>query len=68
MFVDTKFVKWIEKLSDNTSFGCMFCKKKEIKLSNMGIQLVISHKDSQVHEKAENKKLEIEKFFKKHVK
>ena len=46
----------------------MFCKKKGIKLSNMGIQSVILHKGSQAHEKAENKKLEIERFFKKHVK
>ena len=34
----------------------------------MGIQSVILHKGSQAHEKAENKKLEIERFFKKHVK
>ena len=34
----------------------------------MGIQSVISHKGSQAHEKAENKKLEIGRFFKKHVK
>ena len=65
--VDPRFTKWIEKLSDNTIFGCKFCKKKGIKLSNMGIQSVISYKVSQAHEKAENKKLEIEKFFKKHV-
>ena len=38
------------------------------KLSNMGIQSVISHKGSQAHDKAENEKLEIERFFKKHVK
>ena len=66
--VDPRFTKWIEKLSDNTIFGCMFCKKKGMKLSNMGIQSVISHKGSQAHEKAENEKLEIERFFKKHVK
>ena len=60
--------KWIEKLSDNTIFDCKFCKKKGIKLSNLGIQSVISHKGSQAHEKAENEKLEIERFFKKHVK
>ena len=61
-------MKWIEKLSDNTIFGRKFCKKKGIKLSNMGIQSVISHKGSQAHDKAENEKLEIERFFKKHVK
>ena len=42
--VDPRFTKWIEKLSDNTIFGRKFCKKKGIKLSNMGIQSVISHK------------------------
>ena len=34
----------------------------------MGIQSFISHKRSQAHEKVENEKLEIERFFKKHVK
>ena len=34
----------------------------------MGIQSVISQKGSQAHEKAENEKLEIERFFKKHIK
>ena len=66
--VDRRFMKWIEKLSYNTVFGCTFCKKKGIKLSNMCIQSVISHKGSQAHDKAENEKLEIERFFKKHVK
>ena len=66
--VNPRFTKWIEKLSDNTIFGSKFCKKKGIKLSNMGIQSVISHKGSQAHEKAKNEKLEIERFFKKHVK
>ena len=66
--VHPRFTKWIEKLSDNTIFGRKFCKKKGIKLSNMGIQSVISHKGSQAHEKAKNEKLEIERFFKKHVK
>ena len=61
-------MKWIEKLSDNTIFGCKFCKKRDIKLSNMGIQSVISHQGSQAHEKAENEKLEIGRFFTKHVK
>ena len=64
--VNPKFTKRIEKLSDNRIFGGKFCKKKGIKLSNMGIQSVISQKGSQAHEKAENKKLKIERFFKKH--
>ena len=67
-FVDPRFKKWIEKLSDNTIFSCKFCKKKGIKLSYMGIQSVISHKGSQAHKKAENEKLKIERFFKKHIK
>ena len=33
----------------------------------MGIQSVISHKGSQAHDKAENGKLEIERFFKRYV-
>ena len=66
--IDSRFTKWIEKLSDNTILGCKFCKKKGIKLSNMGIQSVVSHKGSQAHEKAKNKKLEMESFFQKHVK
>ena len=44
--VDPRFMKWIEKLSDNIIFGTRFCKKKGIKLSNMGIQSVMSHKGS----------------------
>ena len=44
--VDPRFTKWTEKLSDNTIFGCKFCKKKGINLSNMGIQSAISHKGS----------------------
>ena len=66
--VNPRFMKWIEKLSDNTIFSCKFCKKKGIKLSSMGIQSIISHKGSQAHEKAENEKLEVERFCKKHVK
>ena len=34
----------------------------------MGMQSVISHKGSQIHKKAENEKLEIERLFKKHGK
>ena len=65
--VDPRFTKWIGKFSDNTIFGCKFCKKKGHNYPNLGMQSVISHKGSQAHEKAENVKLEIERFFKKHV-
>ena len=65
---DPRFTKWIEKVPENAIFGCKFCKKKNIKLSNMGIQAVISHKGTQAHEKEEKKNVEIERFFKKHVK
>ena len=34
----------------------------------MGIQAVMSHKGTKAHEKEEKKKVEIERFFKKHVK
>ena len=37
-------------------------------MSNIGIELAISHTGSQAHEKVENQKLETERFFKKHVK
>ena len=52
-----RLMKWIEKVSDNAICGCKFCKKKAMKLSNMGIQSVISHSFSsiQAHEKVENK-------------
>ena len=65
---DPRFTKWIKKVPENATFGCKFCKKKNIKLSNMGIQAVISHKGTQAHTKEEKKKVEIERFFKKHVK
>ena len=60
--VDPRFTKWIEKLSDNTIFGCKFCKKKGIKLSNMGIQWLFPTKVLK-HMKSGKRKIRNRKVF-----
>ena len=42
--------------------------KERYQIVKYGYTISYSHKGSQIHEKAENEKLEIERFFKKHVK
>ena len=42
--------------------------KERYQIVKYGYTISYSHKGSQTHEKAENEKLEIERFFKKHVK
>ena len=52
--VDPRFTKWIEKLSDNTIFGCKFAKRKVSNCQIWVYNQLFHTKVLQVHEKTKN--------------
>ena len=66
-FDDPSFIEWLQKGDITEHFGCKFCKRKNLKLTNMGIMALRSHSTGKKHLEAKKAHTEIKNFFKKHV-
>ena len=65
-FNNEKVADWLEKGIDSEHFGCKYCKRKNLKLSNMGVRALSSHITGKKHKDAAKVRTEVRSFFSKH--
>ena len=64
---DKRFSKWVRRENDNKVYGCKWCRKSNLKLSNMGKQALLSHTTADSHKKQVLLHHEVQNFFNKHT-